>query len=169
MNEQKWRLKGTQIVGQVGTNYPHDTKRFYPDGWMAGCWMIVSSDMLEPANMPVAALEAGLTKESTIFDVWRRAHMNMQDRSLAAIKDRLDALEAKPAPEPYRPLEVGDEVWVKGTLTEIDHTSSPYRIDFGHDDLLWLYKDATIKRADQPTRAERIAKLDDLIDVIKRA
>lgn len=88
-------------------------------------------------------------------------------KEIEAINRRLDALEAKPAPD--QPLEVGDKVWVKGTLTEIDDSGMPYRIDFGHDDLFWLYKDVTIKRADQPTRAERIAKLDDLIDVIKRA
>jgi hypothetical protein len=177
--------------------------------------MIVSSDMLEPANTPapapdlgqrirnieeqlwiisnalsdetvltasgatkeieainrrLSALETNLTKEATTFDVWRRAHMNMQDRALAAIKERLDALEANPPPEPDQPIEVGDEVWVKGRVNRVDMPGSqvPYRIDFGDGYCAWPLRE-NVKRADQLTRAERIAKLNDLIDVIKRA
>ena len=188
MNEQKWRLKGTQLVGiQTSDKCADGTVRFHPDNWYPSCWMYAYPDMLEPAAAPapdlgqrirnieeqlgiisnalsdetvltasgatkeieainrrLSALEANLTKESTIFDVWRRAHMNIQQHDLTAIKNRLDALEAKPAPE--HPLEVGDEVWVKGTLSAFCPEKGNYRVDFGMG-TYWCSPNAPIKRA----------------------
>jgi hypothetical protein len=92
---------------------------------------------------------------------------------LAAINRRLDALDERftamnalqqstsglvnsvatmlaAAPAPDQPLQVGDEVWVRGKLTYLDLLSTdrrPFGINFGNDDRFWFRKDTEIKRA----------------------
>lgn len=237
MNEQKWRLRGTGIVGIKGWENVDGTTRFRPDGWPYECWMYLTPDMLEPAdvsegmiddlqrtvdklfrNYPwlrdvlaalpkenepepslwqriaatdrrvlalelapdlgqrVKALEAALANDNkrlTVLDVWRDAHQKVQGRDLAAINRRLDALDERftamnalqqstsglvnsvatmlaAAPAPDQPLQVGDEVWVRGKLTYLDLLSTdrrPFGINFGNDDRFWFRKDTEIKRA----------------------
>jgi uncharacterized coiled-coil protein SlyX len=124
----------------------------------------------------VKALEAALANDNkrlTVLDVWRDAHRKVQGRDLAAINRRLDALDERftamnalqqstsglvnsvatmlaAAPAPDQPLQVGDEVWVRGKLTYLDLLSTdrrPFGINFGNDDRFWFRKDTEIKRA----------------------
>jgi hypothetical protein len=208
MNEQKWRLRGTGIVGIKGWENVDGTTRFRPDGWPYECWMYLTPDMLEPAdvsegmiddlqrtvdklfrNYPwlrdvlaalpkenepepslwqriaatdrrvlalelapdlgqrVKALEAALANDNkrlVVLDVWREAYQRVQGRDLAAINRRLDALEAKPAPD--QPLQVGDEVWVKGEVSDICLQRGNYQVDFGMG-AYWCPPNVEIKRA----------------------
>lgn len=84
MNEQKWRLKGTQITGEtIGSHFV-----FYPDGWPDGCYMYIHPDMLEPADALEGALDEAQRTVDKLF------------RDYPWLRDVLAALPKEDEPEP---------------------------------------------------------------------
>ena len=84
MNEQKWRLKGTQITGEtIGSHFV-----FYPDGWPDGCYMYVHPDMLEPADAPEGALDEAQRTVDKLF------------RDYPWLRDVVAALPKEDSPKP---------------------------------------------------------------------
>jgi hypothetical protein len=49
-------------------------------------------------------------------------------------------------------LEVGDEVWVKGTVIKMDKSEVPYCVEFNRCEEIWMHEDTHIRKA-SPTPA----------------